>query len=155
VNRAGLVVLVLLGGSCGGRGTTSNSVAQPAPSRPLAGSAPLQVEAQPLQIDFAAERLGTSLRVDIECVGRGVEEGQAFEAPEHWTIRAHADGAELKRLVNGPVRVARSPVGSAHGTKWDVTVLFSVVFEVTATTREVDVAVTAPDSAPVKRRVTI
>ena len=118
-------------------------------------AAQLQVEREPLKIDFAVERLGASLRLDIKCLGRGVDEGEAFEEPKNWTIRAHADGEELERLVNGPVRVGRNPVGGARGTKWDITMQFSVVFKVTETTRAVDVAVTAPDAAPVQRRVLI
>ncbi len=104
-------------------------------------------------MDVSAEPLGASLRLDIACVGRGVQEGEAFEDPERWVVRVRANGNELERLVNGPVRIERNPVGGARGTQWDITMRFSVVFEVPRETSGVEVLVAAPDAEPVKRQL--
>jgi len=119
----------------------------------MARSAQTNVEREPLRIDVSAKPLGASLRLDIACIGRGVQEGEAFEEPERWVVRARANGDELQRLVNGPVRIERSPVGGARGTQWDITMRFSVVFKVPDATSSVDVLVAAPEADPVERRV--
>ena len=137
--------------ACGGGSATPPAATAPPKARSAA-----RAQREPIRVDFDAQRFGSSLRLDVRGIGRGVLEGEPFEDPERWHISAQsADGAELPRLVNGPVRIDRSPVGGARSNQWDTTVQFSVVYEVPAGAESVHVQVRAPQAPPLKRVVAL
>lgn len=144
----GLTLLAL--GACGG-----------SQGEPVASSASVThrqdpkvvVAPEPLEVDVRAKRFGAALRLDITGTGRGRLEGERFEDPELWAVEVEQNGARLQRAVNGPVRVARNPVGRATGARWDVVVQFSVNFVMEEDDLPLVVMVAAPDEAPA--RVTI
>lgn len=122
-----------------------------APAAPAAAPAPVakaEIEPEPLEVDVQARRLGAALRLDITGTGRGRLEGEPFEAAEDWSVTVRQEGAELKRAVNGPVRVARRPAGRATGRRWDVEVSFSVNFVLASDALPLEVLVVAPRERP-------
>ena len=98
----------------------------------------------PIEIDIASARVGGSLRVDIRGVARGHGEGEDIEDPTLWGVSAKVGDVVLNRVVNGPVRVARDPVGDPSGDQWDVIVEFSVGFSCPEGVDAVDVTISAP-----------
>jgi hypothetical protein len=99
---------------------------------------------QPLEVKASATRQGTALRVMIDGIGRGHGEGETFEDPTAWEISARVDGQPLKKVVNGPMRVERLPVGEVDGDAWDVTVNFSTYFELPDGADKVELHVAPP-----------
>lgn len=150
--RRWFVLALGIAAACGGTPRSPTTHAEgPAPAR----SGQLEVKREPLQIELAAARVGSSLRLDVKGIARGVREGEAFEDPERWQIDVRVAGQPLSRLVNGPVRIDRSPVGGPTGDQWDTIVRFSVVYGVPDAVESVDVTVSAPDAVPVKRAITL
>lgn len=115
-------------------------VAEPVDPEPADRSVPRV----PIEIDIATARVGESLRLDVKGVARGHGEGEDIEDPTLWTVTASYGDVELDRVVNGPVRVARNPVGDPAGDQWDVIVQFSVSFSCPEEADEVQVSVRAP-----------
>lgn len=108
---------------------------------------------QPLEVDVRAKRLGGSLHLDITGIGRGRLEGESFEDPTAWQVEVVQSGMLLKRTVNGPVSVAREPVGRATGNRWDVVVRFSVNFMIETESLPLEVRVHPPDERASKIRI--
>ena len=108
------------------------------------------VKPEPLEVDVQAKRFGAALRLDITGTGRGRLEGERFEDPDAWQVEVVQNGARLQRAVNGPVKVARNPVGRASGARWDVVVRFSVNFVMEEDDLPLVVMVEAPDEEPTK-----
>ena len=133
--------------ACGGATVESR-----APGPQPAKSAQVKVKKpKPVRVKLAAKRFGSSLRVDIIGLGRAVSEGEEFEDPDTWKIRAKLGNRELPRLVNGPVRIERNPVGDYYDELWDTTVRFSVAFELPESAEKVRVVVAPPENKPVQR----
>jgi hypothetical protein len=88
----------------------------------------------------------------ITGIGRGHNEGEAFEDPTRWTVSASSGGADLPRMLNGPVRLERIPVGHASGSQWDVFVRFSVAFKIAATASSVNVTIQPPEASTFRKR---
>jgi hypothetical protein len=130
-------------GACGGAAIqthTAHPVAQVAMEEPVDAPAPA-----PLQVAGRASREGTLLRVDVRATGKAHGPGESFEVPTNWQVDAHtAAGEELKRLVVGPARVERDPVGT---TAWDVNVDFTVYFQPPKRATHVDVRLVPPSEA--------
>jgi hypothetical protein len=82
-------------------------------------------------------------------------EGAPFEDPTRWVISARDGEQELRRLVNGPIRIERQDVSAGGPERWDTVVRFSVAYQVPETTAQVLVKVTPPDPRvrPLERRV--
>lgn len=95
------------------------------------------------------------MRLDISGVGSRQREHHAMEQPRNWIITATAGTQELKRMVNGPVRVSREPVGAVHSGLWDTTVEFSVAFGVPAGISSMRVHIQPPGDPPQTITVTI
>jgi hypothetical protein len=99
----------------------------------------------PLEVAGHASREGNLLRVDVRATGKAHGSGESFESPTNWQVDAHsATGEELKRLVVGPARVERDPVGN---TAWDVDVNFTVYFQPPNKGTHVDVRLVPPSEA--------
>ena len=150
--RNGPVLVVLscsLLTGCGGAQTGGgNPELGPAPP-PRQRSA--QVEAprrEPILVTALVSREKSLLRVDVQGIGRGHDAGEEFEAPREWVVDAFdGDGAELKRLVVGPGRVERQPVGDTGA--WDVSVTFAVYFKPPVTGRTDNISLRiVPPGAP-------
>jgi hypothetical protein len=113
--------------------------------------APKAVPVRPIEIVVLPKRAGGSLEVAIEVTGRGHQEGEAFEDPDGWEIVARDfHGQELRRIMNGPGRVEREPVGNEDGSQWDVVVTHSVYFALPANVSKVAVRVAVPAASPVE-----
>lgn len=148
MRAAGLVAVVFLAASCGGSSSPAEPVIAGSATRPaVARAAP--VPRQPVEVSIQASKLGQSLRLDIAGVARGHGEGEAVEDPTQWRVSAESGGELLARMVNGPVRVDRQPVGDVYGNRWDVRVRFSVAFAIPEDAREVRVRVEPPQSEAV------
>lgn len=104
--------------ACGGAGG-----GQPERAR----SAEDRVATEPVQVSVSAERHGDAVRFDIRAIGRGAEQGAAFEDPARWRISVDQGERELDRVVNGSVAVDRRPAGR---TQWDTVVTFSVAYAI-------------------------
>jgi hypothetical protein len=114
-----VVWAVLLGAlACGGA-----SGAEPEPAR----SAEDRVATEPVRVSVSAERHGDAVRFDIRAIGRGAEQGAAFEDPARWRISVDQGERALDRVVNGSVAVDRRPAGR---TQWDTVVTFSVAYAI-------------------------
>lgn len=111
------------------------------------------VTRQPIVVSVKANRSGEALRLVVTGTGRGHHRGERFEDPRTWRVSVRANGHELQRLVNGPVRIARRQVGDA-GDLWNVVVTFDVAFAAPPRPANFDVRVMAPDAAPVKLHLT-
>ena len=149
MRAAWLVAAVLfLATACGGSSAPAEPViAGPAARPAVARAAP--VARQPVEVSIEAQKLGQSLRLDIAGVARGHGEGEAVEDPDQWRVSAESGGEALARMVNGPVRVDRQPVGDVYSNRWDVHVRFSVAFAIPENAREVRVRVEPPQSEAV------
>jgi hypothetical protein len=110
--------LLLVALACGG-----TSGGQPQRAR----SADDRVATEPVRVSVSAERHGDAVRFDIRAVGRGAEQGAAFEDPARWRIAVHQGERVLERVVNGSVAVDRRPAGR---TQWDTVVTFSVAYAI-------------------------
>lgn len=142
-------VLVAALAACGGAaGIATGAAPTPASRAPAPRWLPIDVAVQ-------AERFGESVRLDVEGIGRGVTEGDPFEDPQRWSISARAGRTELARLVNGPVRIARNPVGGAYSEQWDTVVRFSVVYRVPAGASKIAVRLVPPRARPVEHVLTL
>jgi hypothetical protein len=117
-------------------------------AQPNGGRQAGAVERQPIEIDVAARRAGTALHIDVTGTGRGHAEREAFENPERWVVRVRAGDLDLRRVLNGPARIAREPVGHPRFGQWDVVVRFSLAFALPADATAVRVYVEAPEAAP-------
>lgn len=106
------------------------------------------VKPQPLELDVQARKMGGSLNLSIVGTGRGRLEAEGFEVPERWTIEVTQAGTSLKRTVNGPVSVSRNPVGKHADNRWDVTVKFSVSFNLETDVLPLEVTIVAPNERP-------
>jgi hypothetical protein len=110
--------------ACGGAARTSE--------RPRRARSPAMARPRPpaaLEVSAAIKRDGHTLRVDVTGFGNTRPPGEDFEDPTAWTVVARdGDGAELKRVVNGPAQLVREPVGEPDEDIWDVTVTFSLWF---------------------------
>jgi hypothetical protein len=111
-----LPCVLLVASACGGGGTTER-----------ARSASDRVAAEPVEVSVSAERHGDAVRFDIRAIGRGAEQGAAFEDPARWRISVHQGARTLDRVVNGSVAVDRRPAGR---TQWDTVVTFSVAYAI-------------------------
>jgi hypothetical protein len=153
MRASGLVAAVLvLAASCGGSSAPADPVIVGPSTRPaVARSA--EVVRQPIEVSIQASKLGQSLRLDIAGIARGHGEGEPVEDPERWRVSAESGGEVLARMVNGPVRVDREPVGDAYGDRWDVHIRFSVAFAIPEDAREVRIRVVPPESPPVDLRI--
>ena len=75
----------------------------------------------------------------------------AFEDTAGWTIVAlDHRGQELRRIMNGPGHLERSPVGMEDGSQWDVTVRGTVFFALPKDVQHVAVRVAVPQAQPVE-----
>ncbi len=152
---AALALAALLA-SCGGatQPASSSSSLQPRRSSARPGrraGAPQAVPVRPIEIMVSPKRSGGSLEVAIEVVGRGHQEGEAFEDSAEWNIVARDHrGQELRRIMNGPGRVVRAPVGNEDGSQWDVTVRGTVFFALPSDVSHVAVRVAVPAAQPVE-----
>jgi hypothetical protein len=152
---AALLVALLLA-ACGGAPQTSAST-EPQPRRTRSArlgrraGAPRQVPVRPIEIVVQPKRSGGSLEVAIQVIGRGHSEGEAFEDLAEWNIvvRDHR-GQELRRIMNGPGRVERDPVGEEDGSQWDVRVHGTVFFALPKDVSRVAVRVAVPEAQPVE-----
>ena len=108
-------------------------------------SEPAALPVQPLDVVLHARPVGGSLEVVIQVVGRGHQEGEPFEETDAWQVRAADDaGRPLKRVMNGMARTVREPVGPPSGSQWDVTIRYTVYFELTKGARRAAVTVGVP-----------
>jgi hypothetical protein len=145
----GLLAAVILSCfGCGGSSAPVDPVIVGPPSRPAVPRV-AAVAREPVEVSIQASKLGQSLRLDIAGVARGHGEGEAVEDPTRWQVSAESGGAALARMVNGPVRVDRQPVGDTYNNRWDIHVRFSVAFAIPQDAREVRVRVEPPGSEPV------
>jgi hypothetical protein len=113
------------------------------------------IERQPVQVSVEAQREGGSLHLVLTGVGRGFGEREALEDPRTWRVTVTAGELELARLVNGPVRVSRQPVGRVEAQRWDIEVRFSVSFALPEEIDEVEIWVTPPREPEVKLSLTV
>lgn len=113
---------------------------------------PGAVKREPIQVRVVVSRSGGSVMLRITGIGRGHEEGEPFEDPTKWSVSASAAGEELKRVLNGPVRLERIPVGHASGSQWNVFVRFSVAFKLESEARKVDVTIEPPEAPTFRKR---
>jgi hypothetical protein len=104
--------------ACGGGGSEQPERARSAEDR---------VATEPVEVSVSAERHGDAVRFDIRAIGRGAEQGAAFEDPARWRISVEQGEAALDRVVNGSVAVDRRPAGR---TQWDTVVTFSVAYAI-------------------------
>lgn len=142
---SGLTLLAIA--ACGGSQAEPVELQSSAQVR-VAPEPVVDVRPEPLEVDVRAKRFGSALRLDITGTGRGRLEGERFEDPEQWSVEVMQNGAALQRAVNGPVKVARNPVGRATGSRWDVVVRFSVNFVMEEDDLPLVVMVEAPDEKP-------
>lgn len=144
-----LVLGVGIAAGCGGAAHTPDSPSRTAPERRVALAPTVApVRPEPLELDVQARRMGGSLNLAIVGTGRGRLEAESFEEPERWSIEVKQAGLSLKRTVNGPVSVARNPVGKHADNRWDVTVRFSVSFLMDTDTLPLEVTIVAPNEPP-------
>ena len=125
----------------------------PAPtptSQPVDRLAPTQPATRTDSIEVAVEgkRVGSSLQVGVTGLGRARVAGGAFEDTRQWNVVATYQGQQLQRVLNGPTRVSRTPVGDVRGSRWDVSVAFSIGFALEHHAEQVEVTVTPPESRP-------
>jgi len=115
--------------TCFAWGCSSGIPSADEPDAPdIAESADVEIVNLPaLDVNLGAERVGSALRLDVRAIGRIDGPGAAFENPDRWRIEARQQDRGLQRLVNGSVRVERSPFGLRQ---WDSEVRFSVVYRV-------------------------
>jgi hypothetical protein len=104
-----------------------------------------------LDVDISVERVGAALRLDVSATGRVDHPRAPFENPELWRIEARQANRGLKRLVNGGVRIERSPFGFRQ---WDTNVRFTVVYQVSGAGK-VHVRLTPPEARSVDRVIEI
>ncbi len=154
------MVSVALGGlaACVGGAQTSGLAANSVSDQPtakVARSRATLVLREPAEIGLRVKQLGSALNVEIVALGRGRLEGEPFEDPSNWTITAVSRGKALQRVVNGPVRLGRSPVGRASGNRWDVDLRFSLNYALPKKGGAVTIKVTDPDGVSKTRTVRV
>jgi hypothetical protein len=146
-----VVALALVGCGGGGAGNASgDTMAEKARPRPVRkAGAPDTVPVEPLEVKVTPRRTGGALEIAIVVVGRGHQEGEPFENPDGWELEVHDhNGRALRRLMNGPKKVMREPVGREDGTQWNVTVKHSIFFELPEAVEKVRVVVRVPGAKP-------
>ena len=114
----GVWSVLLFALACGGAGGGEPERARSATDR---------VATEPVEVSVSAERHGDAVRFDIRAIGRGAEQGAAFEDPARWRISVAQGELALDRVVNGSVAVDRRPAGR---TQWDTVVTFSVAYAI-------------------------
>jgi hypothetical protein len=140
----GLVVGMIASVGCGGATTAEPAEPAEVVERTIPEREDRSVPREPIEVEVASARVGESLRLDIRGVARGHTEGEDLEDPTLWAVSAKVGDTTLDRVVNGPVRVARNPVGDPSGDQWDVIVEFSVSFSCPEEADEIDVSIVAP-----------
>ncbi len=140
-----VLALLLLLSSCAGKPalTSRRTTANP------------RVEKIPAQCSVSATRVGSAVRLAIVGDARGHTEDGPFEKPDSWNIRCWLGTKELRRVVNGSAKVRRRPVGAMDQQRWDVTVNYSVAFEVPASAAKIRVKIEGPDAVPFNQQVAI
>lgn len=143
-----LTFVMTLAVGCGGAAEPAETVIVGPAARPGVARV-AAVARQPVEVSVQATKLGQSLRLDIAGIARGYGEAEPVEDPTQWQVEVESEGQALARMVNGPVRVDRQPVGDDYNDRWDVHVHFTVAFAIPEHAREVRVRVAAPESDPV------
>ena len=113
------------------------------------------VTPRPAEFSVAATQVGSAVRLDVTGFAHGHREGQPFEDPTTWSIRAHVGETELDMLVTGSTKIRRRRVGLVTQGLWDVTVAYSVSFELPADTKKLRVEVEGPDAKPFRKSVSV
>lgn len=138
-------------GGCGGAAATAAPRATASRPRPRADEGvPMMAPAPvgPIQVRVLPRRTGGALELAIQVEARGHAENEPFEDASAWTVEVLDErGGRLRRLMNGPRRIDREPVGREDGSQWDVTVRHSIFFELPKVVPKVKVRLVVPGAS--------
>jgi hypothetical protein len=114
-----------------------------------------RVTADEVRVSLRARRVGASISLEVEGRSQSKTAGAAFEDASRWRIRASDENGDLKRLVNGPTRVARESTLDRGEARWNTVVTFNVVYGLPKKTEQIDVVVASPSGQTITRSIPI